>query len=87
MPYSIILDAGHGGAEPGAIYNDRREKDDTLNLTLEVGRILSEQGYDVKYTRTTDVYQTPFQKVANVLFAHWRKSWRQNRFPTLWAPQ
>lgn len=65
MPYSIILDAGHGGAEPGAIYNDRREKDDTLNLTLEVGRILSEQGYDVKYTRTTDVYQTPFQKAQN----------------------
>ena len=31
MPYSIMLDAGHGGArDPGAVYNGRREKDDTL---------------------------------------------------------
>jgi len=65
MSYTIILDAGHGGAEPGAIYNDRREKDDALRLTLEVGRILSERGYDVKYTRTADVYQSPIQKARN----------------------
>ena len=65
MPYTIILDAGQGGAEPGAVYNDRREKDDALRLTLEVGRILSERGYDVKYTRTADVYQSPIQKARN----------------------
>ena len=33
----VILDAGHGGDEPGAIYNGRKEKDDTLRLTLAVG--------------------------------------------------
>ena len=62
MPYSIIIDAGHGGAEPGATYNGRQEKNDALNLALAVGAVLSEDGYDVKYTRTTDVYQSPFQK-------------------------
>ena len=33
MPYSIMLDAGHGGRDPGAVYNGRQEKDDTLRLT------------------------------------------------------
>ena len=33
MAYSIMLDAGHGGAkDPGAVYEGRREKDDNLKL-------------------------------------------------------
>ena len=47
MPYSIMLDAGHGGVEPGAIYNGRKEKDDTLRLTLAVGEILQNNGLEV----------------------------------------
>ena len=62
MPYSIMLDAGHGGRDPGAVYNGRQEKDDTLALTLAVGEILQERGVDVLYTRTTDVYESPYQK-------------------------
>ena len=58
----VVLDAGHGGENPGAIYNGRREKDDTLALTLEVGRILQENGVDVYFTRDTDVFETPLQK-------------------------
>ena len=46
----VILDAGHGGDEPGAIYNGRKEKDDTLRLTLAVGRILEENGVSTLYT-------------------------------------
>ena len=30
----VILDAGHGGDEPGAIYNGRKEKDDITALTV-----------------------------------------------------
>ena len=30
MPYSIMLDAGHGGSDPGAVYQGRQEKDDAL---------------------------------------------------------
>lgn len=63
MPYSIMLDAGHGGArDPGAVYNGRQEKDDNLELVLEIGEILQNNGIDVEYTRTTDVYESPYQK-------------------------
>lgn len=65
MAYKIMLDAGHGGTQdPGAVYEGRQEKDDNLELALAVGKILSDNGIDVVYTRTTDVYQTPFQKAA-----------------------
>ena len=62
MPYSIMLDAGHGGRDPGAVYKGRQEKDDTLALTLAVGEILQDRGVDVLYTRTTDIYESPYQK-------------------------
>ena len=60
----VVLDAGHGGANPGAIYNGRQEKDDVLALALAVGSILEENGVEVYYTRTTDVYESPYQKAA-----------------------
>ena len=63
--YRISLDAGHGGSDPGAVYKDRREKDDTLDLTLAVGDILKKNGIDVYYTRTTDEYETPFKKATD----------------------
>ena len=58
----IVLDAGHGGANPGAVYKGRQEKDDALALTLAIGRILEDRGVDVYYTRTTDIYESPAQK-------------------------
>lgn len=58
----VVLDAGHGGQNPGAVYNGRQEKDDALALTLAIGSILEANGVDVVYTRTTDVYETPYQK-------------------------
>ena len=61
MAYSIMLDAGHGGTkDPGAVYKGRQEKDDNLRLVLAIGEILSDRGLDVRYTRTTDVYETPY---------------------------
>lgn len=62
MPYTIILDAGHGGANPGATYNGRQEKDDALRLTLAVGRLLENAGMNVVYTRTDDTYDSPARK-------------------------
>lgn len=62
MPYSIMLDAGHGGSNPGAVYQGRQEKDDALRLTLAVGEILQDNGIDVMYTRTTDVDMSPFER-------------------------
>ena len=54
----VIIDAGHGGEEPGVMYDGRRETDDTPRLALAIGRILENNGVDVVYTRTTDVYDT-----------------------------
>ena len=58
----IAIDAGHGGADPGAVYQGRQEKDDNLKLALAVGERLQNSGLDVYYTRTEDIYQTPDQK-------------------------
>ena len=83
MAYKIVLDAGHGGEDPGAVWQGRNEKDDTLKLTLAVGEILENNGFDVVYTRTTDVYQTPFEKaqIANRSGADFFVSIHRNSSP------
>lgn len=60
----IVVDAGHGGSDPGAVFQGRQEKDDNLKLALAVGEILEDNGQEVVYTRTEDIYQTPSQKAA-----------------------
>lgn len=79
----VIIDAGHGGQEPGAVYQGRQEKADTLRLALAVGQILSENGVDVGYTRVTDVYQSPFEKaqMANNWGADFFLSLHRNAMP------
>lgn len=58
--YIVVLDAGHGGKDPGAIGSSskNREKDINLAITLGVGRLLQANCPDVKlvYTRSTDVF-------------------------------
>ena len=79
----VVLDAGHGGENPGAVYNGRREKDDALALTLAVGRILEANGVDVYYTRENDVFETPLQKAqeANQTGADYFVSIHRNSSP------
>ncbi len=62
MAEKIMIDAGHGGSNPGATYEGRRESDDVLRLALAVGDILSEDGFDVVYTRTDDITQSVGEK-------------------------
>lgn len=63
MATKIVIDAGHNGlSDPGAVYNGRRESDDTLRLAMAVGEILSRSGYDVDYTRTGNINQSVIQK-------------------------
>ncbi|MDD4159350.1 MAG: N-acetylmuramoyl-L-alanine amidase [Synergistaceae bacterium] len=52
----VVLDAGHGGHDPGAVANGIREKDINLKAVLQLGKMLEEYGIDVRYTRKTDVY-------------------------------
>ena len=56
------IGCGAWWCEPGATYNGRKESEDALALTLAVGSILEENGVDVYYTRTTDIYESPYQK-------------------------
>lgn len=62
---TIAIDAGHGGADPGAVYEGRQEKDDVLRLAMTVGDILEKNGINVVYTRITDEYETPFKKATD----------------------
>lgn len=64
MVEKIIIDAGHGGANPGATHEGRRESDDALRLALAVGEILAQDGFDVVYTRTDDTTQSVGEKAA-----------------------
>ena len=84
MAYKIAIDPGHGGRDPGAVYEGRQEKDDNLDLALAVGQILEDSGIDVVYTRVEDVYNTPFEKatMANNSGADLFVSFHRNAMPT-----
>ena len=53
---TIMLDAGHGGKDPGAVCKRVREKDINLKMVKILGRQLKKQGFTVLYTRTKDVF-------------------------------
>ena len=51
----VIIDAGHGGEDSGAVGTDGvLEKDLNLEIAFEIGRQLEERGYIIVYTRTDD---------------------------------
>ena len=51
---TVIIDAGHGGSDPGASYGSNIEKNITLTYALAIGNYLSSKGINVIYTRTGD---------------------------------
>lgn len=56
--FTLVIDAGHGGSDPGAVGRISKEKDINLNVALEFGRLVEQNCSDVKvvYTRKTDVF-------------------------------
>ena len=52
----VVIDAGHGGHDPGAVANKIREKDINLRAATQLAKILKEKGVDARLTRSTDVY-------------------------------
>lgn len=50
----IVLDAGHGGYDPGSSAHGFYEKDITLKYVKRIGDTLEKNGYEVVYTRAND---------------------------------
>lgn len=65
--YTVVIDAGHGGKDAGAICKIVKEKDINLAVALELGRLITANHPDVKviYTRKTDVF-VPLDERANI---------------------
>lgn len=57
-PFTIVLDAGHGGKDSGALGRSVKEKDIALQLALQLGRYLRAYLPEIRvlYTRTSDVF-------------------------------
>ena len=60
--YTIVIDPGHGGKDPGAVYAGYKEKDIVLPIALYLGGFLSSTSHEDNlkincvYTRTADIY-------------------------------
>ena len=56
--FTLVIDAGHGGKDPGAAGRNSKEKNINLAVALELGRLVAKNCPDVKvvYTRKTDVF-------------------------------
>ncbi len=56
--YTIVIDAGHGGKDPGAIAGGKREKDIVLSIAKRVYKKLKSLGFNAKMTRYKNVFLT-----------------------------
>ena len=56
-PFKIVIDAGHGGKDPGRPNKSGiKEKDIVLNIALDLGKKLENSGNEVIYTRKKDIF-------------------------------
>lgn len=65
----IVIDAGHGGDDPGSSGNGIIEKDLTLDISNYMYDRFKSLGIPVKMTRTTDETLNPNERVTRVLDA------------------
>ena len=64
--FKVVLDAGHGGKDPGASSHGYIEKKIALSVVLKVGKLLEQQkDIDLVYTRKTDVFIELYER-ANI---------------------
>ena len=68
--YKVVIDAGHGGTDPGASGNGIIEKDLTLEISNYMYERLKNLGIPVKITRITDETLSPTERVERVLDAY-----------------
>lgn len=70
MNKKIVIDAGHGGSDPGAVGNGITEKDYTLKISQYMANRLRDLGADVTLTRNVDETLSPTDRVNRVLNAY-----------------
>jgi len=65
--FTVTIDAGHGGKDPGAIGSFAKEKSINLAVALKVGKLIESRYADVRvvYTRKTDVF-IPLEERASI---------------------
>jgi len=56
--FVVVIDAGHGGKDPGAVGGNFKEKDINLSVALKLGKMLQDSCPEIRvvYTRMTDVF-------------------------------
>ena len=65
--FTVVIDAGHGGHDPGAIGKNGKEKNINLSVALKLGKLIESGNADTKviYTRKTDVF-VPLHRRAEI---------------------
>lgn len=65
--FTVVIDAGHGGNDPGAIGRKGREKNINLNVALKLGSLIQQNCADTRvvYTRKKDVF-VPLHRRAEI---------------------
>lgn len=66
----IVIDAGHGGEDPGAVYNGIQEKDFNLEVARYMYDRFLELGAPVTLVRSTDETVTPDERTRRILAAY-----------------
>lgn len=61
-PFVLVVDAGHGGKDNGAVGNGLNEKDVALKIAQKIEDLSSQYNVDVILTRNSDVFMDPRQK-------------------------
>ncbi len=86
---TVVLDAGHGGTDTGAVKNFILEKDINLDITLRIARLFESKGWNVVLTRRTDVEPSLLERAdaANIVDATVFISVHNNSLPAEKLPR
>ena len=66
MNYKVVVDAGHGGLDPGAVGNEIIEKDLNLKISRYMHERLNELGIENSMTRTFDETLSPSERTKRI---------------------